>query len=111
MALRSLDAALLLACCMLLDMHKMVTTLQNDCAALLILLPAGCRATERRLAGVGLGSMTWRVLGLMVAKGLLDNVLSDYLWARSILLLGTCMPCLHACRTVYSRCSGCWRHA
>lgn len=32
--------------------------------------------------------MSWRMLGLMVAKGLLDNVLSDYLWARAILLLG-----------------------
>ena len=41
-----------------------------------------------RLAGVGLGSMSWRVFGMMVAKGLLDNVLSDYLWARAILLLG-----------------------
>ncbi|KAI7841405.1 hypothetical protein COHA_005022 [Chlorella ohadii] len=40
------------------------------------------------LAGVGLGAMSWRMLGLMVAKGLLDNVLSDYLWARAILLLG-----------------------
>lgn len=40
------------------------------------------------LAGVGLGAMSWRMFGLMVAKGLLDNVLSDYLWARAILLLG-----------------------
>ena len=44
----------------------------------------------RRLFGVGLGSLTWRVFGLMVAKGLLDNVLSDYLWARAILLVGAC---------------------
>lgn len=28
------------------------------------------------------------MFGLMVAKGLLDNVLSDYLWARAILLVG-----------------------
>lgn len=41
-----------------------------------------------RLAGVGLGVMSWRVFGLMVLKGLADNVLSDYLWARAILLVG-----------------------
>jgi hypothetical protein len=41
-----------------------------------------------RLSGVGLGVLTWRVLGAMVLKGLLDNVLSDYLWARAILLTG-----------------------
>jgi solute carrier family 35 protein F5 len=46
--------------------------------------------TCRRLAGVGLGRLGWRVFGLIVAKGLLDNVLSDYLWARAILLLGEC---------------------
>lgn len=40
------------------------------------------------LAGVGLGSLTWKSFGLVVAKGLLDNVLSDYLWARAILLVG-----------------------
>ncbi|KAL4458711.1 hypothetical protein ABPG75_013576 [Micractinium tetrahymenae] len=40
------------------------------------------------LAGVGLGVMSWRVFGLMVVKGLADNVLSDYLWARAILLVG-----------------------
>lgn len=46
------------------------------------------RFRSARLAGVGLGAMSWRMFGLMVAKGLLDNVLSDYLWARAILLLG-----------------------
>ncbi|GAB4821963.1 hypothetical protein N2152v2_009009 [Parachlorella kessleri] len=40
------------------------------------------------LAGVGLGTFTWKTFGLVVAKGLLDNVLSDYLWARAILLIG-----------------------
>ncbi len=40
------------------------------------------------LAGVGLGSVSGRAFGLMVGKGLLDNVLSDYLWARAILLVG-----------------------
>jgi|TARA_B110000967_G_scaffold138560_1_gene141472 solute carrier family 35 protein F5 len=29
---------------------------------------------------------TWSVLSLAIAKGLLDNVLSDYLWARAVLL-------------------------
>ena len=37
---------------------------------------------------MGLGELTLRSFGLVVAKGLLDNVLSDYLWARAILLLG-----------------------
>ncbi|CAB9506847.1 solute carrier family 35, member F5 [Seminavis robusta] len=30
--------------------------------------------------------LTWVVLGFLVVKGLLDNVLSDYLWARSVVL-------------------------
>ncbi|KAK9944836.1 hypothetical protein M0R45_010385 [Rubus argutus] len=30
--------------------------------------------------------LTWRQLGLIVGKGLLDNVLSDYLWAKAVLL-------------------------
>ena len=30
--------------------------------------------------------LTWFVLGLLVVKGLLDNVLSDYLWARAVIL-------------------------
>ena len=30
--------------------------------------------------------MTWIVFGYLVAKGLLDNVLSDYLWARAVVL-------------------------
>lgn len=38
--------------------------------------------------GAPLGSLSWRQFGLVVAKGLLDNVLSDYLWARAILLIG-----------------------
>jgi solute carrier family 35, member F5 len=31
-------------------------------------------------------SLTWVVFGLLVVKGLLDNVLSDYLWARAVIL-------------------------
>lgn len=30
--------------------------------------------------------LTWVVLGFLVIKGLLDNVLSDYLWARAVVL-------------------------
>jgi len=30
--------------------------------------------------------LTWFVLGCLVIKGLLDNALSDYLWARSVVL-------------------------
>jgi solute carrier family 35, member F5 len=31
-------------------------------------------------------NMTWTVLAYLIAKGLLDNVLSDYLWARAVVL-------------------------
>jgi len=41
-----------------------------------------------RIFGVHLGTLTWRTFGLVVAKGLLDNVISDYLWARAIMLIG-----------------------
>ena len=41
-----------------------------------------------KLVGASLGKMTWTSFGLVIAKGLLDNVLSDYLWARAILLVG-----------------------
>ena len=30
--------------------------------------------------------ITWTILGWLVLKGLFDNVLSDYLWARSVIL-------------------------
>ncbi|XP_047074905.1 uncharacterized vacuolar membrane protein YML018C-like [Lolium rigidum] len=33
--------------------------------------------------------LTWEQVGLIVGKGLLDNVLSDYLWAKAILLTTT----------------------
>ncbi|XP_016903393.2 uncharacterized protein LOC103503071 isoform X2 [Cucumis melo] len=32
---------------------------------------------------------TWKEVGMIVAKGLLDNVLSDYLWAKAVLLTTT----------------------
>ncbi|XP_054783043.1 thiamine-repressible mitochondrial transport protein THI74 [Prosopis cineraria] len=34
-------------------------------------------------------SLTWKHLGLIIGKGLLDNVLSDYLWAKAVLLTST----------------------
>ncbi|AQK66335.1 EamA-like transporter family [Zea mays] len=34
-------------------------------------------------------SLTWEQVGLVVGKGLIDNVLSDYLWAKAILLTTT----------------------
>lgn len=34
-------------------------------------------------------TLTWKQVGLIVGKGLLDNVLSDYLWAKAVLLTTT----------------------
>ncbi|KAF7825726.1 putative vacuolar membrane protein YML018C [Senna tora] len=34
-------------------------------------------------------TLTWKQLGLIVGKGLLDNVLSDFLWAKAVLLTST----------------------
>ncbi|KAI6674465.1 hypothetical protein NL676_002371 [Syzygium grande] len=34
-------------------------------------------------------NLTWEQVGLIVGKGLLDNVLSDYLWAKAVLLTTT----------------------
>jgi solute carrier family 35, member F5 len=53
-----------------------------------IFLGMGAPLLVLKAAGADLGSLSWRVLGMMVAKGLADNVLSDYLWARAILLVG-----------------------
>ena len=38
--------------------------------------------------GFDVGTLSLHALGLVLAKGVLDNVLSDYLWARAILLIG-----------------------
>lgn len=54
----------------------------------LIFFIAGPILGLQKLLGADLGSMTWKSFGMVVLKGLLDNVLSDYLWARSILLIG-----------------------
>ena len=40
------------------------------------------------LAGVHVVTFSWKIFGILILKGCLDNVLSDYLWARSILLIG-----------------------
>ncbi|XP_010066243.2 uncharacterized vacuolar membrane protein YML018C isoform X1 [Eucalyptus grandis] len=34
-------------------------------------------------------NLNWKETGLIVGKGLLDNVLSDYLWAKAVLLTST----------------------
>ncbi|XP_010274907.1 PREDICTED: solute carrier family 35 member F5-like isoform X1 [Nelumbo nucifera] len=34
-------------------------------------------------------ALTWNQFGLIVGKGLLDNVISDYLWAKAVLLTTT----------------------
>lgn len=33
--------------------------------------------------------LTWQQVGLIIGKGLLDNVLSDYLWAKAVILTTT----------------------
>ena len=33
-----------------------------------------------------LSQLTWQIFGLLIIKGLFDNVLSDYLWARAVVL-------------------------
>ncbi|CAL0302759.1 unnamed protein product [Lupinus luteus] len=34
-------------------------------------------------------TLTWKQFGLIIGKGLLDNVLSDYLWAKAVILTST----------------------
>ena len=38
--------------------------------------------------GIPLGSMSLSIFGVLILKGCLDNVLSDWMWARAILLIG-----------------------
>jgi drug/metabolite transporter (DMT)-like permease len=38
------------------------------------------------VAAVDLSNLTWTIFAALVAKGLCDNVVSDYLWARACLL-------------------------
>lgn len=52
----------------------------------------GPLALALHLAGaMDVSAVTGTALATIVAKGLLDNVLSDYLWARAVLLVGPTM--------------------
>ena len=55
---------------------------------LLFIIIGPLLAVAATLFHAPLGSLTWASFGLVLLKGLLDNVLSDYLWARAILLVG-----------------------
>ncbi|KAG2716810.1 hypothetical protein I3760_03G144500 [Carya illinoinensis] len=54
---------------------------------LLIFLPVALILNFTKLEPFEL--LTWEQFGLIVGKGLLDNVLSDYLWAKAVLLTTT----------------------
>nr|POF06743.1 putative vacuolar membrane protein [Quercus suber] len=54
---------------------------------LLIFLPVALILNFTKLEPFNL--LTWEQFGLIIGKGLLDNVLSDYLWAKAILLTTT----------------------
>lgn len=59
------------------------------CMGMAIFLGVGLvLATAKLLLGATLGTLRAATFGEVVLKGLLDNVLSDYLWARAILLIG-----------------------
>ncbi|KAK6940544.1 Solute carrier family 35 member SLC35F1/F2/F6 [Dillenia turbinata] len=54
---------------------------------LLIFLPVALILNLTKLETFSM--LTWKQVGLIVGKGLLDNVLSDYLWAKAVLLTTT----------------------
>ncbi|XP_052171756.1 thiamine-repressible mitochondrial transport protein THI74 [Diospyros lotus] len=54
---------------------------------LLIFLPVALFLNFTKLEP--LSTLTWKQISLIVGKGLLDNVLSDYLWAKAVLLTTT----------------------
>lgn len=54
---------------------------------LLIFLPVVLILNFTKLESFSM--LTWKQIGLIVGKGLLDNVLSDYLWAKAVLLTTT----------------------
>ncbi|GAV62070.1 DUF914 domain-containing protein [Cephalotus follicularis] len=54
---------------------------------LLIFLPVALILNFTKLEPFNI--LTWDEVGLIVGKGLLDNVLSDYLWAKAVLLTTT----------------------
>uniref|UniRef100_A0A5B6YLH1 EamA domain-containing protein n=1 Tax=Davidia involucrata TaxID=16924 RepID=A0A5B6YLH1_DAVIN len=54
---------------------------------LLIFLPVALILNFTKLESFNI--LTWKQFSLIVGKGLLDNVLSDYLWAKAVLLTTT----------------------
>ncbi|WOG95021.1 hypothetical protein DCAR_0314323 [Daucus carota subsp. sativus] len=54
---------------------------------LLIFLPVALALNFTKLEPFSM--LTWKQFGLIVGKGLIDNVLSDYLWAKAVLLTTT----------------------
>ena len=70
------------------DDESVPMTLFFSFMGLLILLTTVPILLLLALFGVPLGTMSWSIFGVLILKGCLDNVLSDYLWARSILLIG-----------------------
>jgi solute carrier family 35 protein F5 len=64
------------------------TLLFFGCMGALIAAGVGAPLAAAWAAGAPLGSLSPRAGGLAVAKGLFDNVLSDFLWARAIVLVG-----------------------
>ncbi|GAB2282030.1 hypothetical protein Dimus_016590 [Dionaea muscipula] len=54
---------------------------------MIIFLPVALLLNFSKLEPFSL--LTWKQLGLVMGKGLLDNVLSDYLWAKAVLLTTT----------------------
>ncbi|KAK8326955.1 hypothetical protein V6Z12_A11G151800 [Gossypium hirsutum] len=53
----------------------------------LIFLPVALILNVTKLES--LNTLSWKQFGLIIGKGLLDNVLSDYLWAKAVLLTTT----------------------
>ena len=58
------------------------------CMGCVIRRGGGARLGAAAALGAALGTLRPASFGAVVLKGLLDNVLSDYLWARAILLIG-----------------------
>ena len=53
-----------------------------------ILLGLGPLLLVAWMAGAELGSLSWKSFGIVSLMGLVDNVLSDYLYAQAIVLAG-----------------------
>lgn len=74
---------------MLQDDNSLTMMLFFGCVGL---LNAACLAPVLIILRVGgfvqTAGLTLRIIGLTICKGLFDNVLSDYLWARAVLLIG-----------------------